>query len=621
MGYSNYQSGFTSGILVKCSRFVCMRVDYSLVLTESTSLLMPEDRISMKTMKDLWRHSFIFQSDFSKLCLTEVGFDEYVIVLLKNGRRKDEAKNELDVFLGDDSESFITWLWDHLGSSLHLYSKSLSMQSEEVGDVQPAVQAAVGKNGSLKMESESEEGRYKLSKSSHRRKWKGLVGDMKEHQILKSSIGEIDPLKDNIRKKVNSVKPRDSLHEGAQRKRFRTETCGSNKVISISEAQGSSKGGVQQALNTAPRRLLQFAVRDAVATSRPPISVTKPSLKRIRPVVSSASEDTALDESLETRRPVTRMSSMSTVIKAVAEAAEDVTRLGPSRNVFYRLGRSTDVPDILEQPTSFVEDIPEDRYHSKMDVHSSYHNNLKEQYVSDTALFPSYTEMALVSRFEYDGYNDMEIRGGGSNDISLSSEVIREKLKDTLMFPYDAANNADGREQKLFSPVSVPDALHKIVTWKSPQYREAREDGKLSGNKFKVENKALTVKLNVPLKMANKKPTVHGNGNVKSEAGIVQESHKMQSSTHGAYSTAPPTDDSDSRTIFVSNVHFAATKDSLSRHFNKFGDVLKVIILSDPATGLQKGSAYVVFVRKEAAGDALSLDGTSFLSRILKVYH
>lgn len=32
-----------------------------------------------------------------------------MIVLLKNGRRKDEARNELNVFLDDDSDSFVSW--------------------------------------------------------------------------------------------------------------------------------------------------------------------------------------------------------------------------------------------------------------------------------------------------------------------------------------------------------------------------------------------------------------------------------------------------------------------------------------------------------------------------------
>jgi RNA recognition motif-containing protein len=78
-------------------------------------------------------------------------------------------------------------------------------------------------------------------------------------------------------------------------------------------------------------------------------------------------------------------------------------------------------------------------------------------------------------------------------------------------------------------------------------------------------------------------------------------------------------EDASSRTIFVANVHFGATKDSLSRHFNKFGEVLKAFIVTDPATGQPSGSAYIEFTRKEAAENALSLDGTSFMSRILKI--
>ena len=86
-----------------------------------------------------------------------------------------------------------------------------------------------------------------------------------------------------------------------------------------------------------------------------------------------------------------------------------------------------------------------------------------------------------------------------------------------------------------------------------------------------------------------------------------------------SYSTAHPTEDADSRTLYVSNVgicishypsyfmlldlliylllnylkvHFAATKDSLSRHFNKFGAVLKVVIVTNAATGQPTGSVY-----------------------------
>ncbi|KAJ0954002.1 putative nuclear polyadenylated RNA-binding protein Nab2/ZC3H14 [Helianthus annuus] len=52
----------------------------------------------------------------------------------------------------------------------------------------------------------------------------------------------------------------------------------------------------------------------------------------------------------------------------------------------------------------------------------------------------------------------------------------------------------------------------------------------------------------------------------------------------GVNLTGKSTKDVDSRTIFVSNVHFVVTKDSLSQHFNKFRDVF---ILTGAALGLE----------------------------------
>ncbi|XP_057851807.1 uncharacterized protein LOC131061992 isoform X2 [Cryptomeria japonica] len=51
-------------------------------------------------------------------------------------------------------------------------------------------------------------------------------------------------------------------------------------------------------------------------------------------------------------------------------------------------------------------------------------------------------------------------------------------------------------------------------------------------------------------------------------------------------------DNLDSRTVFVNNVHFAATKEALSSHFNQCGEVLKVIVLTDVTNGQPKGYIY-----------------------------
>ncbi|XP_022034606.1 uncharacterized protein LOC110936504 [Helianthus annuus] len=65
---------------------------------------------------------------------------------------------------------------------------------------------------------------------------------------------------------------------------------------------------------------------------------------------------------------------------------------------------------------------------------------------------------------------------------------------------------------------------------------------------------------------------------------IQREVHQKTMPSIGVNLTGKSTKDVDSRTIFVSNVHFVVTKDSLSQHFNKFRDVF---ILTGAALGLE----------------------------------
>ncbi|WOL17216.1 hypothetical protein Cni_G26005 [Canna indica] len=77
-------------------------------------------------------------------------------------------------------------------------------------------------------------------------------------------------------------------------------------------------------------------------------------------------------------------------------------------------------------------------------------------------------------------------------------------------------------------------------------------------------------------------------------------------------------EDVESRTVFVTNVHFAASREVLVSHFTKCGAIIKVTMLTD-TTGQPKGEAYIVFANKESVDKAISLSGTSFFSRILMV--
>ncbi|KAK2658832.1 hypothetical protein Ddye_005365 [Dipteronia dyeriana] len=73
------------------------------------------------------------------------------------------------------------------------------------------------------------------------------------------------------------------------------------------------------------------------------------------------------------------------------------------------------------------------------------------------------------------------------------------------------------------------------------------------------------------------------------------------------------------RTVLVTNVHFAATKETLSLYFAKCGVVVCVKILIDKATPQPKRSAYVTFACKESVDNAVALSGASLLSRTIKV--
>ena len=63
------------------------------------------------------------------------------------------------------------------------------------------------------------------------------------------------------------------------------------------------------------------------------------------------------------------------------------------------------------------------------------------------------------------------------------------------------------------------------------------------------------------------------------------------------------------------NLHLEA----ITKHFSRCGEVLKVIILTDATTSQSKGSAYIEFSSRETAEIALTLNETSFMSRMMLV--
>ncbi|XP_004499869.1 uncharacterized protein [Cicer arietinum] len=531
---------------------------------------------------------------------------EYVIVLLRNGKTKEQARNELNVFLGDDSDSFVSWLWDHLHLNLALYVKAEKLQDEApkrklISEIQAGGDSFQHSNSQLERGNSN-----KFSRSQHNKDWKSLVrGETEAHTITSSEVDNAH-LEEKIRPQVNRGPRSLSPKPPVQRKRSRAD-----------EQQRTKRDVASQVKIAAPRRLLQFAVRDAVGTSRTSTSV-EPSLKRLRSVVSTSSADSSLVEHHQHVQPTCRLpNAMATVIKAVAEAAEDV-KSKSSGSVFDRLGCGMD---------SSADNIQLDYQHQEQNQ-SLYlqRTDYDGQYVENTAMMEHETDFCSDSNSDNDECHDVNVIGRGVTGTSLISSSIGYRGSDSQMMQYSVAKNTDDslrlkHNRELEQPAAALNTSANIVnvsrnvnTWKPAQYQEPREIIELDGHQV-LDSETRDPRSNMQLVKENANAQKISYRNVNPASGVQKDS----SMAHYSNVAGCPSEDVDSRTIFVSNVHFAATKDGLSRHFNKFGEVLKVIIVTDAATGLPKGVAYVEFMLKEAADNALSLDGTSFMSRILKV--
>ncbi|XP_020208664.1 uncharacterized protein LOC109793602 isoform X2 [Cajanus cajan] len=535
---------------------------------------------------------------------------EYVIVLLRNGKRKEQARKDLYVFLRDHSDSFVTWLWDHLDIHLDSYVQPEALLDEAPKRKVISSEVQAGGDDSQLLNSQSEKGKSsKPSRSRHNKDWKGLMrSEAEPPPLIRSSMVDNAHLEEKAQPEVNHGTRSLSPKPPVQRKRSRAD-----------EQQRTKRDVISQVNIAAPRRLLQFAVRDAVATSRTSnlgMSV-EPSLKRLRSVVSTSAGDSSLVERPQRTQLASRVANpMATVIKAVAEAAEDVVKSKPSGSVFDRLGRGMDTSEDNRQL--------EDSYQNEEQNHLFYpqRTDYNGQYAANTTMMgdeTGYPSDSISDNEELDDINVMDCRVSGAPQISPS---VGNRGNDLLM--YSIAKNVDdslhlkrNREQEQLT--ASPSSSHKIVnfsvninTWKPPQHQEPREVAELDGNKNFYNVRDTRSNMRLVKENAN---TLKANPALE----VQKESSKAHLIASGSNAAGRPLEDVDSRTIFVSNVHFAATKDGLSRHFNRFGEVLKVIIVTDAATGQPKGAAYVEFMRKEAADNALSLDGTSFMSRILKV--
>ncbi|ONM16774.1 RNA binding (RRM/RBD/RNP motifs) family protein [Zea mays] len=554
---------------------------------------------------------------------------EYVVVLLRNGRHKDEAAKELHVFLGDDNDAFVSWLWDHLSSNLHLYVQPKAASSKD--DTRSSHNAARGlpvhsviSSTQVNHEPEAETQKtvitHKKKDWGHRKRDWGTIGRGQSETVpLRSVVDNVSLAKEKDLHESHADEK--AFHKSHSVRRTRSPDMHNHRKRSR-EADVRSTKSATHPVNGAPRRLLQFAVRDAVRTVPPVTSGSESASKRLCSVVSTLASDSTLDIThirLQKTNSDLRIPVATAALRAAAEAAEDALKDSFCGSVFSRLGRMPTINSSEQSPDRRSQDLEGKEYENIDNIQAE---NQVEFYGrnqhggSDVYMRDRRTEEATGSLSNIDEYgHNSSVRYNGLG--SLRSALPASGGKESLVLGYvrGASEVRSGRLIAQGPPAgSGPRSSEKILN--------------VSGNtktqklRTHVTRDALAFDPQVPMEKiahANDMSMTTDKSKDLIQSSSMLEAQKATSGAAGSNTTGQPEGGSDSRTVFVSNVHFGATKDALSRHFNKFGAILKTHIVTDGVTGQSTGSAYIEFLHKESAEQALTLNGASFMLRILKV--
>ena len=198
----------------------------------------------------------------------------------------------------------------------------------------------------------------------------------------------------------------------------------------------------------APRRLLQFAVRDAVRTVQPVTPRSESASKRLRSVVSTLASDSTLDIThirLQRTNSDGRIPGATAALRAAAEATEDAIKGSFSGSVFNRLGR---MPTINHTESLRDQDPEGEEYENKDNIRAENQVEFYErnQYGgSDAYMHDQESEEATGSAPNIDEYvrGAAEVRnrrliaqgahaGSGprpsENNLNISANISMRKL-------------------------------------------------------------------------------------------------------------------------------------------------------------------------------------------------
>ncbi|TVU15628.1 hypothetical protein EJB05_39158 [Eragrostis curvula] len=551
---------------------------------------------------------------------------EYATVLLKNGRTRDEVAKELHVFLGDDNDAFVSWLWDHLSSNSHLYFHPKAVSSNDgAKSTRSAARGLPVPSLTSSIQTNLEAETQNTPRTHQKREWGGIIRDQAEAVPHRSVVAKVSYEEEKAFHESRADDKR--FHKSHSLRRAHSPDRHNQRKRSREVDERPAKRASHPVID-APRRLLQFAVRDAVRPVQPMISRSESASKRLRSVVSTLASDSTIDDShvrLRRAHSDLRVPGAARALRAAAEAAEDVLNNNFSGSVFNRLGGVSTINSTEKSPVHREQDSDDGEYENAYNMQAENQAEFRKRNEyggGDAYMYDRETEEAAGSAPNIIEYgNASAVRYNGL--VSHRNTESPSGDKESLVVGY-ARGAAEVRSRRLMvqgtHAGSGPRSSEKILNASAnTSTRHETRDAATLAPQVPVEKKGIDARkpnkavsnVNDATMTDKSKDLMHSNS--------MLEAQRDSSVAAGSGSTGQPEGGNDSRTVFISNVHFGASKDALSRHFNKFGAVLKTLILTDGVTGQPTGSAYIEFLHKESAEQALTLNGTSFMSRILKV--
>ncbi|TYI79245.1 hypothetical protein E1A91_D05G009500v1 [Gossypium mustelinum] len=480
---------------------------------------------------------------------------EYVVVLVSNGKSQSEANSELEPFLGDTTTEFVSWLWDVL--------------SEGSNDCNASKSSSDLENTTRPSSSDVDDASA-------------------DKQSQKSGPGSVP----HCRFPVFSTTLDEETNEYA------------------STFYGKSNENLRAFENNQDRSLNGCSFK------------TKPSAE----VVLSYEQNVQCKSPLFKRPQVTNVGGRRLFSRAAdAIFHQNGTNRSTHGNVWDRLGK------LDENDTSV-----------NVQVNENIKRPMSEQKslgFGQTTLIPTVQDGKVNQNpSRYYNVNTYRTNGGRKRQLNdfipispttsdtqdheeeMSRTFTRHPEKHTLMLKKsDALYESKSCNKSLKSGLDASLRYRPEKTSQEKLGVEARESTQtlISVGAFPAETggvrpvKAQLVDMKLRLQKLEREICM-----LKSMPRNKDRYHALSSSSG---SVDPLKEGVESRTVFVTNVHVAATQDALRSYFSKCGSINRVIKLTDTSTIAQKWSAYITFANKESVDKALALNGTNFFSRIIWV--